>query len=170
MVNPIHARSSRTPQDLFVNRRPIRNATVFHAVIDGYGSFLPKGAHPTFVLFLDIEPNRLDVNVHPTKREVRFAETDLLHELIRQSVRHALSGSGQEALLGLPQTMPGVSLTAERKMSPLSDSRPALSTATYRQDSQALGRDRGSLPSFDEGSQLAFAHETAGPYRQTETG
>ncbi len=169
MVNPIHARSSRTPQDLFVNRRPIRNATVFHAVIDGYGSFLPKGAHPTFVLFLDIEPNRLDVNVHPTKREVRFAETDQLHELVRQSVRHALSGSGHEALLGLPQTTPGVSPTAERNTSPFSDFRPATSTATYGKDSQALGRDGGSLPSLAEGNQLAFAHDTTEAYRQTET-
>jgi DNA mismatch repair protein MutL len=168
MVNPIHARSSRTPQDVFVNRRPIRNAAVFHAVVEGYGSFLPKGAHPTFVLFLNIEPNRLDVNVHPTKREVRFAEADQLHELVRQSVRHALSGSGQEALLGLPQPAPGVSPTAELKTSPFSDVRPAAWTATYGQDAQALGRDRGSLPSA-EGNQLAFAHDTAETYRQTET-
>ncbi|HEX7093649.1 MAG TPA: DNA mismatch repair endonuclease MutL, partial [Nitrospiraceae bacterium] len=84
MVDPIHARSSRIPQELFVNRRPIRNATVFHAVMDGYGSFLPKGHHPTFVLFLDIEPDRLDVNVHPTKKEVRFTETEALHQLVRQ--------------------------------------------------------------------------------------
>jgi DNA mismatch repair protein MutL len=168
MVNPIHARSSRTPQDLFVNRRPIRNAAVFHAVVEGYGSFLPKGAHPTFVLFLNIEPNRLDVNVHPTKREVRFAETDQLHELVRQSVRHALSGSGQEALLGLPQAAPGVSPTAERKTSPFSGFRPPAWTGTYGQDSQALGGDRSSLPSA-EGNQLAFAHEMAETYRQTET-
>jgi DNA mismatch repair protein MutL len=168
MVNPIHARSSRTPQELFVNRRPIRNATVFHAVMDGYGSFLPKGAHPTFVLSLDIEPNRLDVNVHPTKREVRFAETDMLHELVRQSVRHALGGSGQEALLGAAHTAPEDSLTAERQISSFPDSPPAASSATYGQDSQVRDRDRGVLSSLVEGNQLAFAHEAAGAYRQAE--
>ena len=168
MINPIHARTSRTPQELFVNRRPIRNATVFHAVMDGYGSFLPKGAHPTFVLFLDIEPNRLDVNVHPTKREVRFAETDTLHELVRQSVRHALSGSGQEALLGPSQTTPEGSLTAEGQISSSQDSRPAASIATYGQDSRARDGDGGLLSSLAEGSQLAFAHEAAGAYRRTE--
>ncbi|RPH75576.1 MAG: DNA mismatch repair endonuclease MutL, partial [Nitrospiraceae bacterium] len=170
MVNPLHARSSRTPQELFVNRRPIRNATVFHAVMDGYGSFLPKGAHPTFVLFLDIEPNRLDVNVHPTKREVRFAETDTLHELVRQSVRHALSGSEQEVLLGLSQTAPGGSPTVERKTSPFLDPQPAASRATHGQDSRTLGRDTVPLSGLAEGNQLVFAHEAAGAYRQAEMG
>ena len=62
MVDPVHARASKTPQDLFVNRRPVRNAAVFHAVMEGYGSLLPKGHHPTYVLFLDIDPDRIDVN------------------------------------------------------------------------------------------------------------
>jgi DNA mismatch repair protein MutL len=103
MVDPLHARASRTPQELFVNRRPIRNATVFHAVMDGYGSFLPKGHHPTYVLFLDLDPDRLDVNVHPTKKEVRFAETEVLHQLVRQSVRHALDGSERKVVLDITQ-------------------------------------------------------------------
>lgn len=168
MVNPLHARSSRTPQELFVNRRPIRNATVFHAVMDGYGSFLPKGAHPTFVLFLDIEPNRLDVNVHPTKREVRFAETDTLHEVVRQSVRHALSGSEQEVLLGLSQTAPGGSPAAERKTSSFLDPQAAASIATHGQDAQIPDRDTVPMSGLAEGNQLAFAHEAAGAYRQAE--
>ena len=130
MVDPIHARSSRTPQELFVNRRPIRNATVFHAVMDGYGSFLPKGHHPTFVLFLDIEPDRLDVNVHPTKKEVRFAETEALHQLVRQSVRHALGGSERKVVLGLTpegpsQTATEFAPTAEQQATSFRDSYPA---------------------------------------------
>jgi len=162
MINPVHARSSRTPQELFVNRRPIRNATVFHAVMDGYGSFLPKGAHPTFVLFLDIEPNRLDVNVHPTKKEVRFAETETLHELVRQSVRHALSGSEREVLLGLSQT--GLSQSAPD----VSPTHPAPSISAHRQDARTHGSDTVSLSGSTEGNQLAFARETTAPYRQAE--
>jgi DNA mismatch repair protein MutL len=157
MIDPVHARASRIPQELFVNRRPIRNATVFHAVMDGYGSFLPKGAHPTFVLFLDIEPNRLDVNVHPAKKEVRFAETETLHELVRQSVRHALSGSEREVLLGLSQSSPDVSPT-----------HPTPSISAHRQDSLAHGSDTVSPSGMTEGNQLAFAHEATAPYRQAE--
>ena len=173
MVDPIHARSSKMPQELFVNRRPVRNATVFHAVMEGYGSFLPKGSRPTFVLFLDIEPDRLDVNVHPTKKEVRFAETETLHQLVRQSVRHALGGSEQKILSsftpsGLSKTAPGFSPTAERQTSSFLDSHPAAPISAPRQDSRTIGSDMVSLSGIAEGSQLAFAHEAAAAYRLAE--
>jgi DNA mismatch repair protein MutL len=90
IIDPVRARAGRTPQELFVNRRPIKNGTVQHAVIDGYSSFLAKGHTPLFVLFLDVEPHLVDVNVHPTKREVRFAETESVHQLVRSAVRRAL--------------------------------------------------------------------------------
>ena len=173
MVDPIHARSSRTPQELFVNRRPIRNATVFHAVMDGYGSFLPKGHHPTFVLFLDIEPDRLDVNVHPTKKEVRFAETEALHQLVRQSIRHALSGSERKAVLGLShaglsQTAPEFTPTAERQTPSFLDSHPTALNSARRQDTRINISDAASLSGIVEGSQLVFAHETAAAYQRGE--
>ena len=173
MVDPIHARSSRTPQELFVNRRPIRNATVFHAVMDGYGSFLPKGHHPTFVLFLDIEPDRLDVNVHPTKKEVRFAETEALHQLVRQSVRHALSGSERKAVLGLSEaglshTAPEFASTAERPTASFLDSHPAALNSARRQDTRINISDEAFLSGIVEGSQLAFAHEAAAAYQRGE--
>ncbi|MBH0192645.1 MAG: DNA mismatch repair endonuclease MutL, partial [Nitrospira sp.] len=88
-VDPVHARASRTPQELFLNRRPVRNAAVLHAVAEGYGASLAKGCHPLFVLFLDVDPDRVDVNVHPTKREVRFSEPDMIHQLVRRAVRQA---------------------------------------------------------------------------------
>ena len=173
MVDPIHARTSRTPQELFVNRRPIRNATVFHAVMDGYGSFLPKGHHPTFVLFLDIEPDRLDVNVHPTKKEVRFAETEALHQLVRQSIRHALSGSERKAVLGLSQaglsqTAPEFAPTAERQTASFLDSHPTALNSARRQDTRINISDAASLSDIVKGSQLAFAHEAAAAYQRGE--
>ncbi len=99
-VDAVHARGSKTPQDLFVNRRPVRNATVWHGVTDGYGSFLAKGLHPVFVLFLDVESNRVDVNVHPAKREVRFVDSNLVHQVVRQAVREALSEGQRKPLVG----------------------------------------------------------------------
>jgi DNA mismatch repair protein MutL len=97
IIDPVRARAGRTPQELFVNRRPIKNGTVQHAVIDGYSSFLAKGHVPLFVLFLDVEPQRVDVNVHPTKRDVRFADTEHVHQLVRSAVRHALGRAQVEA-------------------------------------------------------------------------
>lgn len=90
VIQPMHARVGRTPQDIFVNRRPVRNAAIAHAVYDAYGAYLPKGQHPQFVLFLDVDPERVDVNVHPTKREVRFADQDLVFQAVRSAVRAAI--------------------------------------------------------------------------------
>lgn len=102
IVDAVHAKSSRIPQELFVNRRPVRHIAVSHAVGEGYGSFLAKGSQPRFVLFLDIDPDRLDVNVHPTKREVRFSDSEMIHQLVRRAVRQALSGGRTDA----PGTIP----------------------------------------------------------------
>ena len=99
IVDPVRARAGRTPQELFVNRRPIKNSTIQHAVIDGYSAFLAKGHAPLFVLFLDIDPQRVDVNVHPTKREVRFASTEQIHQLVRSAVRQALGRAQVQASL-----------------------------------------------------------------------
>lgn len=106
MVDPVHARASRIPQDLFVNRRPVRNAAVLHAVIDGYGSLLSKGHHPTYVLFLDVDPERIDVNVHPAKREIRFADQETVHRFVSRTVRHAFSGVERKLVLSMASEEP----------------------------------------------------------------
>ncbi len=93
IVQGPHAKAGRTPQEWFVNKRAIRNATLAHAVQEGYSSFLAKGRLPQYVLFLDVDPARVDVNVHPAKREVRFADQEAVHQLVRQAVRTALGGS-----------------------------------------------------------------------------
>lgn len=113
MIDPVQARASKTPQDLFVNRRPVRNGAVFHAVMDGYGSLLAKAHHPTYVLFLDIDPERIDVNVHPAKREIRFADQEAVHRFIRQTVRHAFSGVERTLVLDMtPQQAAAASGTS----------------------------------------------------------
>lgn len=96
-VKATGARTGRSPQELFVNRRPVKNATVAHAIYDGYGVSLPKGHHPLFVLFVEVDPARVDVNVHPTKREVRFADQDLVHRAVHRAIRSAVGSSvGEE--------------------------------------------------------------------------
>lgn len=94
-IQPMHARAGRNPQELFVNRRAVKNAAAMHAVYDAYGAYLAKGQHPQFVLFLDVDPERVDVNVHPTKREVRFAEQDLVFQAVRSAVRAAIGAEAR---------------------------------------------------------------------------
>ena len=96
-VDALHLRGTRSPQDLFVNRRPVKNPTILHAIADAYGAQLAKGRHAQFILFVDVDPARIDVNVHPTKREVRFAEQDVIHQTVRLAVKTALGDRGDGA-------------------------------------------------------------------------
>jgi DNA mismatch repair protein MutL len=79
---PEHARATREGQVLLVNRRWIQSPFLSHALRQAYGNLLPGGRFPAATLWIDVPSERLDVNVHPTKREVRFAEESLLFELV----------------------------------------------------------------------------------------
>ena len=94
IVNPYCARTTRSPQDVFVNRRPVKNSTISHAVYEAYASYLPKGRHPLFALLVTVDPNEVDVNVHPSKREVKFSKPDWVHRLVKESVRRPLHRKG----------------------------------------------------------------------------
>jgi len=89
---PPLTKNNRKEQYIFVNRRPIKSASLSHAVYDAYSSFLMKGEHPFFILFIEIDPAWVDVNVHPTKREVRFQNADPICQAIKNTLRDVLYG------------------------------------------------------------------------------
>jgi DNA mismatch repair protein MutL len=86
-IRPLETALTKTPQDLFVNRRWVKNGTIVHALYEGYGTYLARGHQPRFVLSLWVDPRRVDVNVHPTKREVRFADPEQVHEWVRSRIQ-----------------------------------------------------------------------------------
>jgi len=85
---------TRGPQNLFVNRRMVKDRTISHAVIDAYSAASIKERSPELHLFLQIPHDWVDVNVHPTKAEVRFRDQGFVHEVVRRAVGAAL---GQDA-------------------------------------------------------------------------
>jgi DNA mismatch repair protein MutL len=84
------SRSTRSEQIIFVNGRPVENLTVQHGLREGYHTALMKGQYPVTFLFIDMNPEEVDVNVHPAKREVRFRDPDRVRELIADIVRRTL--------------------------------------------------------------------------------
>ncbi len=77
---------------LFVNQRPVRDRLLQHALVDVYRDLLPRGRFPSAVLFVSVPPGAVDVNVHPAKWEVRFADPQAIHRLVRHAVQGAIEG------------------------------------------------------------------------------
>ncbi|WP_134079923.1 DNA mismatch repair endonuclease MutL [Haemophilus haemolyticus] len=89
---------SRTQNDLsycYINGRMVRDKVVSHAIRQAYAQYLPTDVYPAFVLFIDLNPHDVDVNVHPTKHEVRFHQQRLIHDFIYEGISHALNNQEQ---------------------------------------------------------------------------
>ncbi len=84
------SRSTKAEQILFVNGRPVENITIQHGLREGYHTALMKGQYPVTFLFLEMDPEAVDVNVHPAKREVRFREPDAVRNAVAETIRKTL--------------------------------------------------------------------------------
>lgn len=88
---PEHAKKTRGDQFFFVNNRFIKSGYLHHAVMTAYEDLLPEGAYPLYVIFLELDPARIDINVHPTKQEIKFEDERLVYNYLKVTVRHALA-------------------------------------------------------------------------------
>lgn len=110
ITEPIFSRSQADLQYFYVNGRMVRDKLISHAIRQGYSDVLYHDRHPAFVLFLEIDPTVVDVNVHPTKHEVRFRESRLVHDFIYRNIFDALA----EIKPGEPGTIQKPSLIAQQ--------------------------------------------------------
>ncbi len=87
---PDSAKKSRGEQFFFVNNRFIKNAYLHKAIADAFEGLLPNGYTPSYFLYLELDPTKIDINIHPTKTEIKFEEDTTIFQLLRSAIKHSL--------------------------------------------------------------------------------
>ena len=106
---PEAARKTKVGQFFFINDRYIRSSYLHHAVTMAYDELLGKDTYPFYVIFLQIDPARIDVNVHPTKQEIKFEDERLIYNYLKATIRHGL---------GRASIMPTIDFESDNPFSP----------------------------------------------------
>jgi len=102
---PEFARKTRGEQYLFVNNRFIKSHYLQHAITSAFEDMLPKDTFPLYVLYIEIDPGKIDINIHPTKQEIKFEDESLIYSYIRVAVRHAIGQYGISGSLDFDHSM-----------------------------------------------------------------
>jgi DNA mismatch repair protein MutL len=150
---PEYSKKTRVDQYFFVNKRFIRNPYLHHAVMSAFEDLLPADAHPIYAIFLDIEPHRIDINVHPTKQEIKFEDEKLIYNYLKVAIRHAL---GKYSIIPRMDFDQEVSFSEDRlsQPSPVFNNDPAPKTKLPGSDSPGISfsdvvRNRHNLENWE---------------------
>ena len=119
---PEYAKKSRGTQFFFVNNRFIKSNYLNHAIMGAYEELLQKGTYPFYAIYLDIDPKRIDINVHPTKQEIKFDDERLIYNYLKVAIRHALGTNAITPTLDFEQNVNFANGISGRK--PVKQSQP----------------------------------------------
>jgi DNA mismatch repair protein MutL len=88
---PETAKKTRSDQYFFVNRRFIKSAYLHHAIANAFEGLIAKDSFPSYILYIDVDPSKVDINVHPTKQEIKFEDDKIIYAFVQAAVKHALA-------------------------------------------------------------------------------
>ena len=160
---PHEQRTSSRSQFLYVNRRMVRDRMLTHAVRLAYQDLIPSNAFPAVILFLEVDPEQMDVNVHPCKTEIRFRHSNSVHQAIRHGIEEALLGE-RKSLSHLARDLSGSGL------SPYPGSGVARNRATVFQRHSLQGNSLPSLGKSYPTLQGVVQEDTLPSYTPTANG
>ncbi len=158
---PESARKTRNEQFFFVNNRFVKHNYLHHAVIGAYEGTLPDGSHPFYVLFIEIDPSHIDINIHPTKTEIKFDDERSVYAIMMAAVRKAVGVYNLSPSLDFESDvnfMSGVRPSGERPSAPASSASVAMGGAEPKPVSAAWATGgSGAAASRSAATQLAPA-------------
>lgn len=150
---PTFSRGTSKEQYLFVNNRPVRDKVLLGATRAAYQDFLARDRHPVVVLFIDMPTEELDVNVHPTKAEVRFRNEGTIRGLIIAALKHALADAGHRASTTVSQSALGAFTPS---VAPATSPIPVYSGRPSGGSSYSAPRPSYTQPGFAEATPAAY--------------
>ncbi len=138
---PEGARKTRGEQFIFVNHRFVRNNYLNHAITSAYESLLTENSFPFYVLFIEIDPRHIDVNVHPTKTEIKFDDERAVYAVVRAAVRQAL---------GAHNLTPALDYSADINLVNKINQTPALNRDQYMEEQFGSSLNRSNLQNWEK--------------------
>ncbi|UCD17971.1 MAG: DNA mismatch repair endonuclease MutL [Candidatus Zixiibacteriota bacterium] len=171
---PLFCRRNQYGLYIFINNRYIKSPTLVHAVTSGYAELLERGSYPAGAVFLTLNPAEVDVNVHPTKAEVRLSDERRIHDILHHIVRRSLRESGQ---LPTPRIVAGeqkalsdghTAQEALRRLQSPSIPRPASTNTSllrelYGKDEKPIAAANMPLPPVSENEPIISDRQTIRP-------